>query len=105
MAVACIAGELVGFAEVSIRVDHVEGAVIAPIPYLEGWYVAPQHQGRGIGRALLPFVESWALDRGYAELASDAEIDNQRSIRLHSEYAFAELDRTVHFIKRLRPNT
>ena len=31
--------DLVGFAEVSIRNDHVEGTTISPVPYLEGWYV------------------------------------------------------------------
>src|SRR4051812_31863361 len=66
--------ELVGFAEVSIRVDHVEGTRAAPVPYLEGWYVRPNHRGVGIGRGLLDWVERWALDRGFAELASDAEL-------------------------------
>lgn len=32
---------------VSIRADHVEGASITPVPYLEGWYVAAAYRGRG----------------------------------------------------------
>src|SRR5215471_10679001 len=32
---------LCGFAEVSIRHDHVEGTSSVPVAYLEGWYVDP----------------------------------------------------------------
>ena len=30
-------GRLIGFAEVSLRRDHVGGASISPVPYLEAW--------------------------------------------------------------------
>jgi aminoglycoside 6'-N-acetyltransferase I len=30
-------GQVVGFAEISIRRDHVEGTASAPVPYLEAW--------------------------------------------------------------------
>jgi len=101
VAIATQAGDPVGFAEVSVRVDHVEGTSSAPVPYLEGWYVAPAHRGRGIGTALLEFAERWARQRGYHEMASDAEIDNETSIRLHRLHGFAEVSKTVHFIKAL----
>ena len=101
VALAVRAGEPIGFAEVSIRVDHVEGTSSAPVPYLEGWYVAPAHRGRGIGTALLEFIEGWARMRGYREIASDTEIDNEASILLHRRRGFAEVGRTVHFVKTL----
>ena len=101
VAVACVHGELVGFAEGSIRLDHVEGTSSAPVPYLEGWYVTEAYRGRGVGRALLTFVERWARESGYRELASDAEIENETSIRLHSTLGFNEVSRTVHFVKSL----
>ena len=101
VALAVRAGEPIGFAEVSIRIDHVEGTSSAPVPYLEGWYVAPAHRGRGIGTALLEFIEGWARLRGYREIASDAEIDNEASILLHKRRGFAEVGRTVHFVKTL----
>jgi aminoglycoside 6'-N-acetyltransferase I len=101
VALALRAGEAAGFAEVSIRADHVEGTSSTPVPYLEGWYVAPAQRGRGIGTALLEFVEAWARRRGYRELASDAEIDNEASILLHGRRGFAEVGRTVHFLKTL----
>jgi aminoglycoside 6'-N-acetyltransferase I len=99
--VASAGGELVGFAEVSIRVDHVEGTANSPIPYLEGWYVAEAHRRRGIGRAILVFVERWAMERGFREIASDAEVANEAAIGLHARLGFAEVGRTVHFVKTL----
>jgi aminoglycoside 6'-N-acetyltransferase I len=101
VALAVGAGEAVGFAEVSIRVDHVDGTSSTPVPYLEGWYVAAAHRGRGIGTALLEFIEAWALKRGYREIASDAEIANEASILLHGRRGFVEVGRTVHFVKTL----
>jgi aminoglycoside 6'-N-acetyltransferase I len=103
VAVASIDCELVGFAEVSIRADHVEGTSIAPVPYLEGWYVSDVHRGQGIGRALLAFVEEWSARNGYRELASDAALDDEKSIRLQAMLGFQEVGRTVHFVKSLAP--
>ncbi len=48
--------DLVGFAEISIRSDHVEGTTMTPIPYLEGWYVDPAYRGQGIGKALIRLI-------------------------------------------------
>lgn len=93
--------EAVGFAEVSVRSDHVEGTACSPVPYLEGWYVRSAHRGHGIGRALLSFVEKWAASQGFSELASDAELHNSHSISLHSTLGFREVGRSVHFVKTL----
>ena len=93
--------EIIGFAEVSIRRDHVEGTTIAPVPYLEGWFVAETHRRQGIGRALLNFVEGWSRSHGYRELASDAELHNTHSITLHTQLGFREVARSVHFVKSL----
>ncbi len=35
-------GQPIGFAEVSLRHDHVDGASICPVPYLEAWFVEPK---------------------------------------------------------------
>ena len=101
VALASVGKELVGFAEVSTRVDHVEGTTSAPVAYLEGWYVAEKFRGQGIGRALLAFAEKWAADHGIQELASDAELTNADSIRLHKTAGFREVGRSVHFVKSL----
>ncbi len=93
--------KLVGFAEVSLRQDHVDGASISPVPYLEAWLVEAAFRRQGVGRALMQAVENWAISHGYTELASDAEIENSASIRLHKQLGFAEIDRNVTFLKTL----
>jgi chloramphenicol 3-O-phosphotransferase/RimJ/RimL family protein N-acetyltransferase len=94
-------GALVGFAEVSIRRDHVEGTTAAPVPYLEGWYVDPAWYRRGVGRALITLVEHWAVAAGFRELGSDAEPENATSIAAHQALGFREVGRSVHFVKSL----
>lgn len=93
---------LCGFAELSIRHDHVEGASAAPVAYLEGWYVDADMRGREVGRQLLASAEQWAAERGFRELASDARLSNEQGIRAHRACGFAEASRLVHFIKPLR---
>ena len=94
-------GSVIGFAEISLRHDHVDGASISPVPYLEAWFVEASFRRQGIGRALMNAVEQWAISRGFTELASDAEIDNSLSIRLHELLGFSEIDRNVTFLKTL----
>ncbi len=76
-------GQPIGFAEVSLRHDHVDGASICPVPYLEAWFVEAAFRCKVFGRALMDAVEAWASSRGYTVLASDAEIGNDLRIRLH----------------------
>jgi aminoglycoside 6'-N-acetyltransferase I len=93
--------DLVGFAEISIRRDHIEGTTATPIPYLEGWYVDAVFRGQGIGKALIGAAEDFALQSGFTELASDAEINNHSGIEMHLSLGFREVERTVHFLKSL----
>jgi len=94
-------GGLVGFAEVSIRRDHVEGVTSSPVPYLEGWYVEPQKRGGGVGRTLIAAVEEWARSSGFRELASDAELENTSSQCAHKSLGFREVGRGVHYVRAL----
>jgi aminoglycoside 6'-N-acetyltransferase I len=95
-------GRVIGLAEASVRRDHVDGASICPVPYLEAWYVDGRYRKQGVGKALMGAVERWAVSRGFRELASDAEIGNRLSIRLHRRLGFLEIDRNVTFLKGLR---
>ena len=96
-------GALRGFAEISVRHDHVDGAATTPVAYLEGWYIDPAARGSGLGRKLIEAAEQWAAQHGYTELASDAELENEHSIRAHAACGFQETGRTVHFIKQIAP--
>lgn len=102
VALAFVDEKLAGFAELSVRSDHVEGTENSPVPYLEGWYVSSPYRSRGVGRSLIAFVEDWARSKGFQELASDAERENRRSIRLHELLGFREVSTTVHFVKALK---
>jgi aminoglycoside 6'-N-acetyltransferase I len=51
---------------------------------------------------LIQAVERWAMARGHTELASDAELENSLSIRLHKRLGFSEVDRHVTFLKKLK---
>lgn len=92
-------GSLCGFVEISVRHDPVPGASINPIPYVEGWYVDADCRGQGIGGQLLESAENWARSRGFEQIASDAVLENERSIRAHLSLGFRETSREVHFIK------
>jgi len=91
---------LVGFVEISVRVDGVEGAK-GPVPFLQGWYVTLSRRGQGIGRSLMQYAERWAASQGYRELASDVALHNSLGIHLHARFQFREVGRTVHFVKQL----
>ena len=101
VALAIIDQDVAGFVEASVRSDHVEGTAASPVPYLEGWYVRAAYRGHGIGRALLSFIKQWVMSKGFAELASDAELQNDPSIRLHAMLGFKEVGRSVNFVKLL----
>lgn len=92
-------GSLGGFAEVSVRHDHVEGTDASPVAYLEGWYVEPDLRGAGVGRQLLAAVGRWAATRGFRELARDSELENQPAIEAHLRCGFREVGRNVQFVK------
>lgn len=91
-------GELVGFLEASLRVQ-VDGCLTSPVGYIEGWYVASGHRGRGIGAALVAAAERWARARGCREMASDVELANEGGQRAHRALGYEETFRVVLFRK------
>jgi len=93
-----------GFAEATLRGDYVNGTDGSPVGFLEGWYVQPEFQREGVGRALIEAVERWTVQCGCSELASDALLDNLDSHRAHEACGLRETERVVYFRKRLRDN-
>ncbi len=94
------AGNLVGFLEASIR-PFVEDCHSDRVGYLEGWFVEPDYRKNGIGRKLVRAAESWARNKGCAEMASDAEIGNDLSLIAHQNIGYQETSRLVHLRKDL----
>jgi aminoglycoside 6'-N-acetyltransferase I len=93
-------GALVGFLELGLR-SVAEGCTSSPVPYVEGWYVAPDWRRRGIGGALMRATEEWSRSRGYIELGSDTEEVNRVSRAAHMALGFDEVERLVVFRKPL----
>lgn len=52
-------------------------------------------------RRAIPGLDRWARDHGYAELASDALLDNSVSHAAHQALGFEVVERSVHFRKPL----
>lgn len=94
-------GREVGFAQVQLRHDYVEGTKTSPVGYLEGIFVREGYRQRGIARALLTACEDWARKMGCTEFASDCELVNTQSEIFHKALGFEEANRIICFKKRL----
>jgi aminoglycoside 6'-N-acetyltransferase I len=93
---------LLGFLEVGLR-SHADGCDPAvPVGYVEGWYVAEGHRHQGIGKRLLAAAEDWARSHGCAEMASDTQVENTLSQRVHESLGFSVVERAILFRKALR---
>lgn len=92
----------VGFLEVTIRLA-AEGCKPGRIGYVEGWYVEPDWRGQGLGALLIQAGESWAVERGCREMASDSTIDNMLGREAHKRLGYQEVVLAAHFRKDLRP--
>ena len=93
-------GKLVAFIEVGLR-DYAEGCETSPVGYVLAWYVDPHVRGQKLGRELLRVAEGWAREKGCTEMASDTWLENEASIQAHLKMGYYEVDRLVHFVKRL----
>jgi len=71
------------------------------VAFLEGVYVEEAFRKQGVAAALIAEVTRWAISRGVSELASDADISNVDSHRMHAALGFEETQRVVYFRKSL----
>ncbi len=96
------AGKAIAFANVSLRVDYVEGSDSSPVGYLEGIFVAKDYRKMGIARLLVDAAERWAAAKGATEMGSDTEMGNAASQKFHQAIGFSQTEKIVHFIKKIR---
>lgn len=95
-------GSAIGFAEAALRHDHVDGASSSPVAFLEGIFVAPTARRRGIARRLVESVARWGRELGCREFASNTLADDAESHAFHRAAGFAETERVVFFLRKLR---
>ena len=92
-------GNPVGFVEVALRTEYVNGTTSSPVGYVEGLYVVPAARKQGVARALMGAAEGWVRDRGCRELVSDVAWDNRISQAAHQALGFRETERTIFYVK------
>lgn len=90
----------VAFAELSIR-DYAEGCTTQHVGYLEGIFVEEEYRQLGIARKLIQHAEAWCITIGCQEMASDAELSNSVSLRMHQAAGFTALPPIIPFVKKL----
>ena len=89
-----------GFLEGGTR-KYADGCDTGPVAYIEGWYVDEDLRRKGVGGQLVRAMEDWARAQGLSEIASDTWLDNQSSIDAHIKLGYTEVERLVHFAKKL----
>lgn len=97
---ATMGGAPIGMIEAKIR-EYGEGCETSPVGYIEGWFVYPDVRGKGVAGALTQAAEDWARSKGCTEMASDTWLGNEASIKAHLKMGYFEVERLVHFVKRL----
>lgn len=90
----------VGMVEVHLK-ESAEGCFTSPVGYLEAWFVDEKLRGKGIAGALTETAEDWARGKGCTDMASDTWLENAVSIRAHAKMGYSEVERLVHFVKKL----
>ena len=94
-------GGAIGFSQVQLRRDYVEGTETSPVGYLEGLYVKEPERNKGYARQLVRAAEAWAEQHGCTEFASDVELHNVESQSMHERLGFTEVNRIVCYVKPL----
>jgi aminoglycoside 6'-N-acetyltransferase I len=92
--------DVIAFIEAGLR-KYAEGCESSPVGYIEAWYVDEQGRGQKVGRDLIRAAEQWAREKGCTEMASDTWLENEASIAAHLRLGYIEVERLVHFAKRL----
>jgi aminoglycoside 6'-N-acetyltransferase I len=92
-------GKIIGFMNLSIRNDYVNGTEASPVVFVEALYILPEHRKKGIGRKFIEYAENFAKQRGISQIASDCLIENASSEAFHKSCGFIEKERVICFAK------
>jgi aminoglycoside 6'-N-acetyltransferase I len=90
----------IGFIDLSLK-EKAIGCSSTKIGYIEGWYVKPEFQRKGIGQSLYIAAESFAKSQGCQEMASDTTQDYPNSTDAHRKAGFKIARKAIHFYKEI----
>jgi aminoglycoside 6'-N-acetyltransferase I len=93
--------EYVGFINLSLRHDYVEGCTTNPVGFIEGIFVKSEFRKQGVGAFMVAAGEHWARSKGCIEYASDTNLDNIDSQLFHQRLGFINQATVVHFWKKI----
>lgn len=91
----------VGFLELSLRHDYVNGTNTSPVAFIEGIYTVPSMRKQGVATLLMKESEKWAKEKHSKEIASDALSENIDSHKTLKALDFAETECVIYFCKVL----
>ena len=96
--VACVAGEVVGWVEVSLerRLQSDDFALIG------GLVVTQEHRSRGIGKRLCERAEAWSREHGAQKLRLTSRSTRTDAHRFYQREGFALVKTSLVFEKSLR---
>ncbi|WP_225894413.1 GNAT family N-acetyltransferase [Atlanticothrix silvestris] len=80
-------------------IDQVQGDRHAHIFLL---YVEPEHRRRGIGTALMQYIENWATQRGDRQIGLQVFQSNQAALNLYNQLGYQT--QSLWMVKSLNSN-
>ena len=93
---AILDGRMVGSASIHVGDLPHPGAMLRPVRTAEfGVSVVEGARGRGIGRALIGHLESWAADHGVERVVLNVAEANVDAIRLYRVLGYRQYDRAM----------
>jgi GNAT superfamily N-acetyltransferase len=93
---AILEGRMVGSASINVEDPPHPGSMMRPIPTAEfGVSVVDGYRGRGIGRALIAYLEAWATDHGVERVMLNVAEANVNAIRLYHALGYRDYDRAM----------
>ena len=95
-------GDYLGFINLALRHDYVQGSSSSPVGYVEGIFVKPKYRKQGVAKELVKQGEKWAKKQGCKELGSDAKLSNIGSQKFHKNLGFKKADVIVHYIRKIK---
>ena len=71
------------------------------MPYIEGIYVCKAYRRNQVAIQLVDHAVAFFKKQGFTEIGSDTEIENEVSQFWHKSIGFKEVERCVHYIKKI----